>query len=221
MKAAFRVCFAVNHYRGSTPPSSRRGITKLVPKLSVTAGTASGSSCALTSVYFAHPLAGCVWSLVCFISFWFTEMFHRNTYFQTVGENLPWNAIALWQIHTAGALKLYKRAITSQTTVTPQWCSEKRNSKWSPTCTVKSDSLQPHGLACQVPLPMEFSRQEYRSGVPFPTPRDLPDPGIKPESLLSRALAGSVFTTSATWWLPGDLLACPFKDHTHPASEKT
>ena len=102
------------------PPSSRRGITKLLPKLSVTAGTASVSSCALTSVCFVLPLAGCVWSLVCFISFWFTEMFHRNTYFQTVGENLPWNVTALWQIHTAGALKLYKQAITSQTTTTPQ-----------------------------------------------------------------------------------------------------
>ena len=33
--------------------------------------------------------------------------------------------------------------------------------------------------ACQAPLSMEFSRQEYWSGLPFPTPRDLPNPGIK------------------------------------------
>ena len=32
------------------------------------------------------------------------------------------------------------------------------------------------------PLPMEFSKQEYRSGLPFPSPGDLPDPGIKPRS---------------------------------------
>ena len=39
---------------------------------------------------------------------------------------------------------------------------------------------------------MEFSRQEYRSGVLFPSPRDLPDPGIEPAS---PALAGRFFTT--------------------------
>ena len=42
--------------------------------------------------------------------------------------------------------------------------------------SVVSDSLQSHGLS------MEFSRPEYRSGLPFPSPGDLPDPGIKPRS---------------------------------------
>ena len=36
--------------------------------------------------------------------------------------------------------------------------------------------------ACQAPLPMGFSRQEYWSGLPFPSPRDIPNPGIKPRS---------------------------------------
>jgi len=49
------------------------------------------------------------------------------------------------------------------------------------------------------PLPMEFSRQEYWSGLPFPTPGDLPDPEIKPVSLASSALAGGFFTISTTW----------------------
>ena len=53
--------------------------------------------------------------------------------------------------------------------------------------------------ACQAPLPMGFSRQEYWSGSPCPPPRDLPNPGIKPESLLSPALAGGFFATGATW----------------------
>ena len=48
-------------------------------------------------------------------------------------------------------------------------------------------------------LLMEFSKQEYWSGVPFPPPGDLPDPGIKPISLMSPALASRFFTTSATW----------------------
>ena len=38
-----------------------------------------------------------------------------------------------------------------------------------------------HGIL-QDPLPMEFSRQEYWSGLPFPPPGDLPDPGIKPKA---------------------------------------
>ena len=37
-------------------------------------------------------------------------------------------------------------------------------------------------VACQAPLLMEFSRQEYWSGLPFPSPGDLPDPGIEPRS---------------------------------------
>ena len=46
---------------------------------------------------------------------------------------------------------------------------------------------------------MEFPRQEDWSELPFPTPGDLPDPGIEPMSLASPALAGVFFTTSATW----------------------
>ena len=46
---------------------------------------------------------------------------------------------------------------------------------------------------------MRFSRQEYWSGLPFPTPGDLPDSGVKPKSLMSSALVGRFFTASATW----------------------
>ena len=50
--------------------------------------------------------------------------------------------------------------------------------------SVVSNSLQPHGLyvACQAPLSMGFSRQEYWSGLPCPPPEYLSDPGIKPGS---------------------------------------
>ena len=40
----------------------------------------------------------------------------------------------------------------------------------------------PWTVACQAPLSMGFSRQEYWSGLPFPSPGDLPDPGIEPGS---------------------------------------
>ena len=43
-------------------------------------------------------------------------------------------------------------------------------------CSVMSDSAIPWTVACQAPLSIEFSRQEYWSVLPFPTPGDLPDP---------------------------------------------
>ena len=46
---------------------------------------------------------------------------------------------------------------------------------------------------------MEFSRQEYWSGLPFPSPGDLLNPGIEPMSLTSPALACEFFTTRAIW----------------------
>ena len=52
-------------------------------------------------------------------------------------------------------------------------------------------------MDCQAPLSMEFSRQEYWSGLPFPSARDLPDPGIELVSLVSPALAGGLFTSGA------------------------
>ena len=42
----------------------------------------------------------------------------------------------------------------------------------------------------QAPLSIGFPRQDYSSGLPFPTPGDLPNPGIKPRSLKSPVLAG-------------------------------
>ena len=48
--------------------------------------------------------------------------------------------------------------------------------------SVMSDSCDPQTVAHQAPLSMGFSRQEYWSGLPFPSPGDLPDPGIEPRS---------------------------------------
>ena len=54
-------------------------------------------------------------------------------------------------------------------------------------------------VAHQVPLSIRFSRQEYWSGLPFPSSGELLDPGIEAASLTSPVLAGSIFTTSITW----------------------
>ena len=55
--------------------------------------------------------------------------------------------------------------------------------------------VTPSTVARQAPLSMGSSRQEYWSGLPFPSPRDLPDPGIELISPASPALAGGFFTT--------------------------
>ena len=50
-------------------------------------------------------------------------------------------------------------------------------------------------VALQAPLSMRFSRQEYWSGLPFPPPEDLPDPGMEPGSPVFPVLTGGSFTT--------------------------
>ena len=54
-------------------------------------------------------------------------------------------------------------------------------------------------VAHQAPLSMGFSKQEHCSGLPFPPPGDLPDPGNEPTSPESPALAGEFFTTELPW----------------------
>ena len=49
---------------------------------------------------------------------------------------------------------------------------------------------------------MGFSRQESWSGLPCPSPGDLPNPGIEPTSLMSPVLADGFFNTSTTWEAP-------------------
>ena len=55
--------------------------------------------------------------------------------------------------------------------------------------------VTPWTVVCQAPLSTEVSRQKYWSGLPFPTPGDLLDPGIKPASPVSYALVSGFFTT--------------------------
>ena len=63
--------------------------------------------------------------------------------------------------------------------------------------------LTPWTIAHKVPLSIGFSKQEYWSGLPFPSPGNLPDSGIKPVSLMSPALTGRYLITSTTWKDPG------------------
>ena len=61
-----------------------------------------------------------------------------------------------------------------------------------------SDSATPWIVARQAALYMEFSRQEYWSGLSFPPLGNIANPGIEPEFVTCTALAGRFFTTKAT-----------------------
>ena len=65
--------------------------------------------------------------------------------------------------------------------------------------SIVSDSVIPQTAAPQNPLSMGFSRQEYCSGLLFPSLGDLSDPGMETTSLISPALLGEFFTSATGW----------------------
>ena len=72
------------------------------------------------------------------------------------------------------------------------------NSVWKSLSHVQLFAI-PWTVACQAPLSMEFSRQEYWSGLPVPSPEDLPDPGIKPKSPALQADKITLLIISRAW----------------------
>ena len=72
--------------------------------------------------------------------------------------------------------------------------------------SVVSNSLDPMDCSTQAPLSMEFSRQEYWRGLPFPTPGDLPNSGIEPASFALPTLADIFLTTAPSGKLPSSLV---------------
>ena len=90
---------------------------------------------------------------------------------------------------------------------TLEWVAISFSNAWKRKVKVKSFSRvrlfeTPWTAAHQASLPMGFSMQEYWNGLPCPPAGDLLDPGIKPMSLISPALADRFFTTSTTWEAP-------------------
>ena len=81
------------------------------------------------------------------------------------------------------------------------WARVETLSQMSSVCVLSHVQLleSPWTVAHQAPLSVGFSRQEYWSGLPLPSPGDLPHPGIEPTS---PALAGRFITNRATWEAP-------------------
>ena len=98
--------------------------------------------------------------------------------------------IAKWVV-SANLQKKEELAMTTASCMCIRVCAPSVNRVWL--------FAAPQTMVHQAPLPMGFSRQVYWSGFPFPTPGDLPNPGIEPTSPVSPALAGRFFTHCATW----------------------
>ena len=115
-----------------------------------------------------------------------------------------WSSPVLWRPTTSsrtntkkGSFLFFLRDTLNNRQVWP-WSSKGSSAVLSHFCCVWL-FVTPWTVACQASLSMEFSTQEYWSWLPFPSPRDLPDPEMEPKSLMSPALAGRFFITSAIW----------------------
>ena len=122
------------------------------------------------------------------------QLGRRSGCWATIYDNcLPWIILLVLQYPYPCAFHSYtpQNAPASHITIIkPAWC----------VCSL--GCVRPFSTpwtSCQALLSMEFSRQEYWSGLPFSSPGDIPDPGIEPKSLESPFLVGGFFTTSTTW----------------------
>ena len=130
-----------------------------------------------------------------------------------------------WLIHPGTGPRRHTSINRSDTWALWRWVCHAR--MCAPPCSRVWLFETPWTVAHQDPLSMEFSRQEYWSGLPFPTPGDLPNPRIEPTSFVPPALAGRIFNSCTTWaaskslssqnlrtlaWAPWYVSNIPWKD---------
>ena len=124
---------------------------------------------------------------------------HHNIYIcNTDGGNRMHKMLELqWQVNM-GIFGLCRVTSLSHSARDWAWCSPKHIQCVCAKSLQSCPTVTSWTVVRQVPLSIGFSRQEYWSGLPFPPPGDLPDPGVEPISLTSPARADGFFTTSTT-----------------------
>ena len=99
------------------------------------------------------------------------------------------NVVRIWLFYSAVLVSAVHQSVLTYIRVCVCVC----------VCSVAQSCLALCGpMDCSLPCsfcPWKFSRQKYWSGLLFPTPGGLPVPGVEPESLVSPALTGRLFTT--------------------------
>ena len=98
-----------------------------------------------------------------------------------------------WCVTVFGVSKSWTQLGDWRTTTKLMFLCAKLFQLWLTLC----DLMDRH-IACQTPLSMGFSRQEYRSGLPCPSPWDHPNPGIEPKSQVP-CICRQILYTIATW----------------------
>ena len=110
-----------------------------------------------------------------------------------------WRSLARLKIKVfvnSKAAKIYLHIYPLPDSRKARWCACMHVCTYAQYCATPGD---PMDCSPQGSLSMEFSRQEYWSGLPFPPPLDLLNPDIEPASLASSALSEGFFITRATW----------------------
>ena len=126
-----------------------------------------------------YPVEGQIWFSSSRPNLW-ASGFSSNRYFESPTCGLTsWFSKSQMQDSSPDKKVFFTNSIT---------CLQGGQIPWSTLCShvvshsVVSDSVTPWTVARQAPMSMEISRQEYWSGLPFPSPEDLPNPGIEPRS---------------------------------------
>ena len=142
------------------------------------------------------PSPGGEWGLLAaWCRTWLIYSLRARTWWVSVN-----NHIRIWQRNGSSIKACLSMGTSDRRSLNQRWFIL----PWKPTAhtwvslSVLSDSLRPHGLhaAWQAPPSVGFPRQEHWSGLPFPSPGDLPYPDIEPVSLASPALVGGLLTIS-------------------------
>ena len=121
----------------------------------------------------------------------YCECIWRTSLFQWSPKNfMVWNMLYYWKLHI-----FYSGGNFTELDVATSWGQLFSLLKFYVCVCMLWLFETTWTVVYQAPLSMGFSRQEYWSGLPFPSPGDLPDPGIEPMSLTCPALAGGFFTT--------------------------
>ena len=155
---------------------------------------------------------------------WITECFQANKW-HGLACIFMWSQAALWKVDQSRSrrkLESYSRhphgrdqgglgswqerwGEAEGTGTCLCWVKKKVLKKWKWSCSLMSDSANPWTIAYKASPSMGFSRQEYWSGLPFPSPEDLPNPRIKPRSptLQADALPSeppNISFKKRSWW---------------------
>ena len=146
--------------------------------------------------------------LTCIQKIWYSHLFKNFPQFVVIHTVKGFSVVNEADVFLEFSCFLYDPTNVGNLTSHSSAFSKSSLKKWKWSRSVVSDSATPWKVAYQAPPSMGFSRQEYWSGLPFPSPGHLPDPGIKPGSptLQADSLRSEPPGKPTEYWLQGKKL---------------